>query len=109
MGSARVLGLDKEIGSLEAGKKADLIMVDLQRPHLQPYYGGYPAMLFYAKTSDVMTSVIDGEVVLEGGQPLHFEASKILKSINSRVPVWRERMRNLGSKTVGPADHYDAC
>ena len=109
MGSARVLGLDKEIGSLEAGKKADLIMIDLQRPHLQPYYGGYPALLFYAKTSDVVTSVIDGEVVLEDGRPLHLDAGAVLSCINTRIPKWRERMRELGSKAVGPTDRYGAC
>ena len=51
MGAATVLGMESEIGSLEAGKKADLIMVDLNRPHLQPYYGGYPALVFYARAS----------------------------------------------------------
>ena len=109
MGSASVLRLATEIGSLEAGKKADLIMIDLERPHIQPYYGGYPALLFYAKTSDVVTSVIDGEVVLEDGRPLHLDAGAVLSSINARIPKWRERMRELGSKTVGPADHDGAC
>ena len=58
MGAATVLGLEKEIGSLEEGKKADLIVVDVNRPHLQPFYGAYPALMYYAKSSDVVVSVI---------------------------------------------------
>jgi cytosine/adenosine deaminase-related metal-dependent hydrolase len=46
MGSAQALGLDAEVGSLEPCRKADLIMVDLQKPHLQPCYGGYPSLVF---------------------------------------------------------------
>jgi len=103
MGAARVLGLDDEIGSLEPGKKADLIAVDLDRPHLQPYYGGYPALVFYAKTSDVVTSVIDGKVVLADGRPLHLDEARILAGIAGRVARWREQLRALGSRCVfGP-------
>ena len=61
MGAATVLGLEKEIGSLEEGKKADLIVVDVNRPHLQPFYGAYPALIYYAKSSDVVVSVISTE------------------------------------------------
>lgn len=100
MGAARVLGLDHEIGSLEAGKKADLIALDLNRPHLQPFYGGYPALAFYAKTSDVVLSVIDGRPVLEDGQPVYLDEERILDGIAGRIARWRERLRELGSTAV---------
>ena len=58
------MGLGSEIGSLEAGKQADLVVVDLDKPHLQPFYGGYPALVFYAKASDV--EVKKGEVAEAG-------------------------------------------
>jgi 5-methylthioadenosine/S-adenosylhomocysteine deaminase len=45
LGAAQVLGLAHEIGSLEVGKKADLIVVDINQPHLQPYYGSYAAFV----------------------------------------------------------------
>jgi 5-methylthioadenosine/S-adenosylhomocysteine deaminase len=104
MGSARVLGLDHEIGSLEAGKKADLIVLDLDRAHLQPYYGGYPALVYYAKTSDLMMSVIDGEIVIEEGRPIHLDEAAILADIKRRVPAWRETLRALGSTALAAGD-----
>ncbi len=103
MGGARVLGLDAEIGSLEAGKKADLIVVDLQRPHLQPYYGGHEALVFYARASDVVASVIDGRVVMEDGRPVGLDREAALAALAARVPHWRGGLGRLGSRAVfGP-------
>jgi 5-methylthioadenosine/S-adenosylhomocysteine deaminase len=103
IGAARVLGLDHEIGSLEPGKKADLIVIDTDRPHLQPYYGGYPALVFYAKSSDVVTSIIDGEIVLEDGRPTRIEQDVVQKAIRDHTPAWRRRLAALGSRAVfGP-------
>jgi len=103
MGAARVLGLDHDIGSLELGKKADLIVVDLDRPHLQPYYGGYSALVYYAKSSDVVTSIIDGEVVLEHGRPTRLDQDAALTALAARVAGWRARLSALGSRAVfGP-------
>lgn len=100
MGAAHVLGLADEIGSLEAGKKADLIAIDLDRPHLQPYHGGYPALVWYVRASDVVTSVIDGAVVLEAGRAVHLDAERILGGIGARTPRWRGMLRKLGSQAV---------
>ncbi|WP_439498975.1 amidohydrolase family protein [Bosea sp. (in: a-proteobacteria)] len=103
MGAASVLGLDREIGSLAPGKKADLIMLDLERPHLQPYYGGHAALVFYAKSSDVVTSIIDGEIVLEEGRPTRLDQDGALGALASHVPGWRTRLATLGSRAVfGP-------
>lgn len=103
MGAARVLGLDGEIGSLETGKKADLIVVDLDRPHLQPFYGHYAALVYYARASDVVTSVVDGEVVLEDGRPTRLDEARALAALTGRIPGWRGRLAALGSRSVyGP-------
>ena len=102
-GAARVLGLEAEIGSLEPGKKADLIMVDIDRPHLQPYYGAYAALVYYARASDVVTSVIDGEIVLEDGNPTRLDRDRAIATLRGRVPGWRARLAALGSRAVfGP-------
>jgi 5-methylthioadenosine/S-adenosylhomocysteine deaminase len=88
---------------LEAGKKADLIMLDLDRPHLQPYYGGYSAVVYYAKASDVVTSIVDGDVVLEDGRPSRLDQESALSALGSHVAGWRGRLAALGSKAVfGP-------
>jgi 5-methylthioadenosine/S-adenosylhomocysteine deaminase len=103
MGAARVLGLDHEIGSLEAGKKADLIVIDLNRPHLQPYYGGHAALVYYARASDVVTSIINGEVVLEGGRPVGLDQSRALAALAELTSGWRAKLSALGSRAVfGP-------
>lgn len=103
MGAARVLALDGEIGSLEPGKKADLIAVDLARPHLQPYYGGYSALVYYAKSSDVVTSIIDGEIVLDNGRLTRLDEAGALSALASRLAGWRGKLGALGSKAVfGP-------
>ena len=52
-GGARVLGMEAEIGSLEAGKKADVIVVDLNRPHLQPVYNVVSHLVYAATGADV--------------------------------------------------------
>jgi 5-methylthioadenosine/S-adenosylhomocysteine deaminase len=103
MGAARVLGLDHEIGSLEAGKKADLIVIDLDRPHLQPYYGGHAALVYYARASDVVTSIINGEIVLEGGRPVGLDQSRALAALAELTSGWRAKLSALGSRAVfGP-------
>ncbi|MBL8836321.1 MAG: amidohydrolase family protein [Alphaproteobacteria bacterium] len=108
MGAARVLGLDGEIGSLEAGKKADLIMLDLDRPHLQPFYGDYPALVYYARASDVVTSVVDGRVVLRDGRLTRLDEASVVAGVKAHLPRWRETLRGLGSTALAP-DGPCAC
>jgi len=103
MGAARAMGLDHEIGSLEPGKKADLVVVDIDRPHLQPYYGAHAALAFYARASDVEASVVDGRVVLEDGRPVLLDEQRALAALAPRVPAWRGQLSALGSRAVfGP-------
>jgi len=64
MGGARVLGLEHEIGSIEPGKRADIILVDRRKPHLTPLYNAYSHLVYAASGSDVTTVIIDGKVVV---------------------------------------------
>lgn len=103
IGAATAIGLGDQIGSLEPGKKADLIMVNIDRPHLQPYYGAPQALVFYAKSSDVDTSIIDGQVVMEGGQLVRLDQERALANLRVHVAAWRTRLAELGSTAVaGP-------
>ena len=65
---ARALGLGGEIGSLEAGKRADLILVDLERTHTTPRPDVVSTLVYAAEARDVRTAIIDGEIVLEDGE-----------------------------------------
>ena len=64
---ARALGLESEVGSLEAGKKADIIIVGTDRPHHQPVADPYSHVVYAARAEDVRVTIIDGRVVARGG------------------------------------------
>jgi 5-methylthioadenosine/S-adenosylhomocysteine deaminase len=87
IGAADALGMGAEIGSPEAGKRVDLIMLDIDRTHMQPFHGAYPALLWHAKSSDVAASVIDGRVVLRDGQPVFAPQAEIMADLARRA--WR--------------------
>jgi len=63
---ARALGLEGSVGSLEVGKKADVILVDFRKPHLTPVHDFYANMVYSARGSDVETVIVDGKVLMEG-------------------------------------------
>jgi 5-methylthioadenosine/S-adenosylhomocysteine deaminase len=65
---AKALGLEKETGSLEVGKKADIILVDLSKPHMKPLHNIYAGIVFSAHGSDVDTVIVDGKILMENRQ-----------------------------------------
>jgi 5-methylthioadenosine/S-adenosylhomocysteine deaminase len=62
---ARTLGLEGEIGSLEVGRRADLIVVDRDRPHLATGPDPYSTLVYAARGSDVRTTIVDGDVLVD--------------------------------------------
>ncbi|MEM3577770.1 MAG: amidohydrolase [Candidatus Bathyarchaeia archaeon] len=62
---ALALSWENEIGSIEIGKKADLIIVDLKKPHLRPMYNEASHIVYAAKGSDVETVMVNGKIVME--------------------------------------------
>ena len=67
-GGAKTLGLDDEIGMLEPGKKADLILVGRNAPHAGPMKNPYSALVYSARSSDVRTTMVDGRVLVDEGR-----------------------------------------
>ena len=67
---ARAAGLEKEIGSLEAGKRADLITLRLDRPHAVPLYNVYSQIVYALKGSDVEDVAVDGKPIVRDGRSL---------------------------------------
>jgi len=65
---ARALGLEKITGSLEPGKKADIIVINTRKPHLTPMYNPISHLVYAVQGSDVSDSIINGRVVLEKGK-----------------------------------------
>ncbi len=64
-GGAAVLGLGSQIGSLEVGKKADIILINLDKPHLVPMYDVYSHLVYTVNGADVETVLVDGKVLME--------------------------------------------
>ncbi|MEZ5843644.1 MAG: amidohydrolase family protein [Hyphomicrobiaceae bacterium] len=96
MGSAQVLGLDADIGSLEAGKKADLILVHVERPHLEPYYGDPASLVYYARAADVVTSIVDGRIIMEAGRVCSVDELTVLAAARKHLPRFSGLMKQLG-------------
>ena len=78
IGGARVLGLDKTIGSIETGKLADLVLIDLAQPHTTPAYGIYSTLVYAAKGSDVQDVMIHGRLVVRGRTSVTLNRDAIL-------------------------------
>ncbi|MFY9530286.1 MAG: amidohydrolase [Candidatus Acidiferrales bacterium] len=78
IGGARALHLEKQIGSLEAGKKADLIVVDGGAAHAAPMYNVYSQLVYALKASDVKTVVIGGRRVMEDRKMLTLDEKEVL-------------------------------
>jgi 5-methylthioadenosine/S-adenosylhomocysteine deaminase len=79
---ARVTGLEKQIGSLEVGKRADLITVRLDRPHAVPMYNVYSQIVYALKGSDVQDVVVNGRLIVRDGHSLTLNESEILRKAN---------------------------
>ncbi|MDX2101599.1 MAG: amidohydrolase family protein [Alphaproteobacteria bacterium] len=75
---ARALGLEREIGSLEVGKKADVILVDLRRPHLYPANMPLFRVIYFANGNDVATVIVDGRILMRDRVVLSVSESQVL-------------------------------
>jgi cytosine/adenosine deaminase-related metal-dependent hydrolase len=88
---AHVLGLDADIGSLEVGKKADVILLDTDQPHWYPRHHLPAVLVFQAHDEDVRTVLIDGKVVMED-RVLHFLGPDEESAFLQRVQQAAERV-----------------
>ena len=78
---ARAMGLGDMIGSIEVGKRADIIMLDIQKPHLSPFHN-IPGLLAYsALGSDVDTVIVDGKVLMQKRQFATLDIEEIMKKV----------------------------
>jgi 5-methylthioadenosine/S-adenosylhomocysteine deaminase len=75
---AQALGLNKEIGSLQAGLKADLIMLDLKQAHIQPIHDIMANIVYSAQAADVDTVMVNGQLIMENRKILTFDEELVL-------------------------------
>ncbi len=81
LGGARALGIQTEVGSLEIGKKADLIVIDLDQPHLTPLYDISSHLVYSARGGDVVHSVINGKIVMKDRYITTVEEAEVLARV----------------------------
>ncbi len=92
IGGARVLGLNKEIGSLEAGKKADIIVVDFSgKPKFTPALNKLEVLAFGCRGSDVDTVMVDGKILVNGKEILTVDEEKVFEMAKTQAAKYQER------------------
>lgn len=79
--AATALGLEHRIGSLEAGKRADLVLVGLDCPHLVPLYDVYSQLVYAVGRGDVVTTIIHGRVVMHERELLTVDEDRLLAQV----------------------------
>jgi 5-methylthioadenosine/S-adenosylhomocysteine deaminase len=86
---ATAIHLEKEIGSLEAGKRADLIIVGMSGAHQTPLYNVYSHLVYATRASDVETVMINGRVVMDGRRVLTIDEA----AVRAKAVEYRDRIR----------------
>jgi len=85
IGGAKCLGIDHNIGSIEAGKKADIAIVNFKQPHLMPVTDVISHLVYSASGADVTTVVIDGKVVMENKKIMTVDEDEVIEEVSVRA------------------------
>ena len=93
MAGARAMGLEDQIGSIAIGKRADLVVFDFRRPHLTPNINPLGNIVHVAQGRDVEMVVVDGDIVVEDGQPTKVDAEAIRREADVAIRSLWERVR----------------
>jgi len=89
MGGARAMGMERHIGSLERGKRADLIVVDVSSARQTPLYDPLSVLVYTTRGSDVRTTIVNGKVLMKDRQVLTLDRSAVLAEARG----WAEKVR----------------
>ncbi|MCF8010683.1 MAG: amidohydrolase [Clostridiales bacterium] len=79
---AEVLGLQQEIGMLKPGYKADLILINMNKPHLRPLHNPMAHIAYAASSSDIDTTIVDGQVLMENRRVLTIDEDEVYGKID---------------------------
>jgi 5-methylthioadenosine/S-adenosylhomocysteine deaminase len=90
---ARALGMDGDIGSIEPGKRADLIVIDRRAPHLQPDPDPWSTLVYASRGTDVRLTMVDGRVLVDGSGLTHQDAGEITADARTAARALADRAR----------------
>lgn len=82
---AKGLGLEDEIGSIEVGKKADIILIDLNKSHFYPMHDVVSSMVYTAQASDVETVIVNGKILMENYDIKTIDVERVYKNIEKSI------------------------
>lgn len=85
--AAKALGMEKEIGSLEPGKKADIILVDWFKPHMAPMNMPLYRIVYFASADDVSTVLVDGRVLMRDRRVLAVDEADVLETAQKEADL----------------------
>ncbi|MCG6550800.1 MAG: amidohydrolase family protein [Candidatus Magnetominusculus sp. LBB02] len=88
---ARVLGMHDKIGTLEIGKAADIVVVDLNKPHLSPFYDIYSLIVYSMRSTDVESVMVNGRLVVDRGKFLPKDEQEIM----DKARWWKDRIADI--------------
>ena len=88
---ARALGLEAEIGSIEPGKRADLILIDRDQPNLALATDPYSTIVYAARGTDVRTTIVDGQVLVDNFRPVRWDAGDIGRTARAEATALARR------------------
>ncbi|MFZ2395905.1 MAG: amidohydrolase [Smithella sp.] len=90
---AKALGMERTTGSLEIGKKADIIIIGLSKPHLTPLYSEYSHLVYAASGADVDTVIINGKVVMENRRLLTINEEEVMHKVREIAVKVKQSLR----------------
>jgi 5-methylthioadenosine/S-adenosylhomocysteine deaminase len=94
-GGAKALGLDSLCGTIEVGKRADLILVDLDTIHNQPVNDVFSQIVHCAKACDVRTVMVDGEIIMRDRRLVRQDERKLVSDARQANRDLMERLSTL--------------
>jgi cytosine/adenosine deaminase-related metal-dependent hydrolase len=95
MGGARSLDMEDKIGSLETGKKADIVIVDVHAPNMQPNYDAYATLAFAAYPENVRTTIVNGRLVVDDRSVTNMDMDNHMKEwgvVTKRVAAYAKTL-----------------
>lgn len=98
---AKALGIEDITGSLEVGKRADIIILDCNKPHLTPMYNPYSHCVYAASANDVSHSIINGRLIMEDRRLISLDINEIIAKAEEKAVQVKQWVKGQGFNGSG--------